>query len=70
MRAASPQAWWERVQKLAGPLATALAGMEPNVREEITQRALAAGANASRREGDEIVLAGSVLIGSGHTPPR
>jgi ubiquinone/menaquinone biosynthesis C-methylase UbiE len=68
MHTASLQAWWERVPKLAGPLAMALAGMEPEVREEIAQRALSAGANASRREGDEIVFAGSVLIGSGHTP--
>jgi SAM-dependent methyltransferase len=68
MHATSLQAWWERIPKLAGPLAIALAGMEPGVREEIAQRALNAGANASRREGDEIVLAGSVLIGSGRTP--
>jgi SAM-dependent methyltransferase len=68
MHAASLQAWWERVPKLAGPLATALAGMEPDVREEIAGRALSAGSNASRREGNEIVFPGSVLIGSGHTP--
>ncbi len=68
MHAVSLQAWWERVPKLAGPLAIALAGMESGVREEIVQRALSAGANASRRDGDEIVFAGSVLIGSGHTP--
>jgi SAM-dependent methyltransferase len=70
MSAASLQAWWERVPKLAGPLATALAGMEPDVREAIERRALTAGANASRREGDQIVFAGSVLIGSGHTSPH
>jgi SAM-dependent methyltransferase len=68
MRAASLKAWWERVPRLAGPLAIALAGMEPDVREAIAQRALSAGANASRSEGDQIVFAGSVLIGSGHTP--
>jgi SAM-dependent methyltransferase len=68
MRAASLQAWWERVPKLAGPLAIALAGMEPDVREEIAQRALRAGADAARREGDQIVFTGSVLIGCGHTP--
>jgi SAM-dependent methyltransferase len=67
MHAASLEAWWERVPKLAGPLAIALAGMEPDVREAIAQRALSAGASASRREGDQIVFAGSVLIGSGHT---
>jgi SAM-dependent methyltransferase len=70
MRAASLEAWWERVPKLAGPLAIALAGMEPDVREAIAQRALSAGANASRREGEQIVFAGSVLVGSGHTPPH
>jgi SAM-dependent methyltransferase len=68
MHAASLQAWWERVPRLAGPLAIALAGMEPDVREAIAQRALSAGASASRRDGDQIVFAGSVLIGSGHTP--
>jgi SAM-dependent methyltransferase len=70
MHAASLEAWWERTPKLAGPLAIALAAMEPEVREEIAQRALAAGASASRREGDEIVFCGSVLVGSGRTPPR
>jgi SAM-dependent methyltransferase len=70
MHAASLEAWWERVPRLAGPLATALAGMEPDVREAIAKRALGAGAAASRREGDQIVFAGSVLIGSGHTAPR
>jgi len=68
MHAASLEAWWERVPKLAGPLAIALAGMEPDVLEEIAQRVLSAGARASCREGDQIVLAGSVLIGSGQTP--
>jgi hypothetical protein len=68
MHAASLQAWWERVPKLAGPLAIALAGMEPDVREAIAQRALGAGANASRCAGDQILFAGSVLIGVGHTP--
>jgi SAM-dependent methyltransferase len=68
MHADSLQAWWERVPKLAGPLAIALAGMEPDVREAIAQRALSAGATASRGEGDQIVFAGSVLIGSGHRP--
>jgi hypothetical protein len=42
--------------------------MEPDVREAIAKRALSAGADASRHEGDQIVFAGSVLIGSGHTP--
>jgi hypothetical protein len=70
MHAASLQAWWERVPKLAGPLAIAMAGMEHNVRDEIKERALKAGASASRHDADQVVFAGSVLIGSGHTPRR
>jgi SAM-dependent methyltransferase len=70
MHAASLDAWWERVPKLAGPLAIALAGMEPDVREAIAQRALSAAAIAARREGEQTVFAGSVLIASGHTPPN
>lgn len=67
MHADSLEAWWERVPKLAGPLAIALAGMEPGVREEIERRALGLGASASRRDRDGTVFAGSVLIGSGRT---
>jgi SAM-dependent methyltransferase len=65
MHAASVQAWWERVPQLAGPLATALAAMEPDVREQIARRAMDAGTQASRRDGDQIVFPGSVLIASG-----
>jgi SAM-dependent methyltransferase len=68
MHAASLQAWWQRVPQLAGPLATALGAMEPDVREQIAQRAMDAGAHASRREGDQIVFPGSVLIASGRAP--
>jgi SAM-dependent methyltransferase len=68
MHADSVEAWWERVPKLAGPLAIALAGMEPGVREEIEQRALDLAASASRKDRDGIVFAGSVLIGAGRTP--
>lgn len=68
MRAPSLEAWWGRVPKLAGPLAIALAAMEPEVREEIAQRVLSAGADASTREGDQIMLAGLALIGSGRAP--
>lgn len=68
MYSASVEAWWEQVLKLAGPLAIALAGMEPDAREAIEQRALSAGADASRSEGDRIVFSGSVLIGSGRAP--
>ncbi|HEX5852310.1 MAG TPA: methyltransferase domain-containing protein [Solirubrobacteraceae bacterium] len=66
MHAASLQAWWERVPQLAGPLAMALAGMEPEVRDAIAARALDAGAKASRSDGDQIVFAGSALVASGH----
>ena len=68
MRFSSLEDWWERMLQLAGPLAIALAGMEPDVREAIKERALGAGARASRRDGDEVVFAACVLIGSGHTP--
>jgi SAM-dependent methyltransferase len=65
MHAASLDEWWERVPKLAGPLAMALAGMEAEVRDAIAKRAMRAGAAAAAREDDAIVFAGSVLIGSG-----
>lgn len=68
MHAASVEAWWERVPQLAGPLASALAAMEPDVREQIAQRAMSAGAEASHREGSQIVFPGSVLIASGRAP--
>jgi len=70
MHAESVQAWWERVPQLAGPLATALAAMEPDVREQIAQRAMNTGAQASRRDGDQIAFSGSVLIASGRAPHR
>ena len=63
--AASLDEWWERVPKLAGPLAIALAGMEPDVRDAIRERAMHHGAEAAAREEDGIVFAGSVLIASG-----
>lgn len=65
MSAASLDAWWARVPQLAGPLAMALAGMEPEVRDAIRDRALAAGAEAGRPAGEGIVLDGSVLVASG-----
>jgi ubiquinone/menaquinone biosynthesis C-methylase UbiE len=70
MRAASLTEWWERVPKLAGPLAIALAGMEADVREAIGDRAIRSGTQAARREDDGIVFEGSVLIGSGHKAAR
>lgn len=68
MPAASLDAWWDRVPQLAGPLAIALAGMEPEVRDAIRQRALSAGAAAARPADDRVVLDGSVLIASGRRP--
>jgi SAM-dependent methyltransferase len=70
MHARSLDEWWERVPKLAGPLAIALGGMEADVREAIAERALQAGAKAAVRDDAGIVFAGSVLIGSGHKPER
>lgn len=66
MHAASIDVWWERVPKLAGPLAMALAGMEPEVREAIRTRAVAnATAQATSDADGAITLPGSVLIASG-----
>jgi ubiquinone/menaquinone biosynthesis C-methylase UbiE len=70
MHAASLREWWERVPKLAGPLAIALAGMEPDVRDAISEHAMQSGTKAAASERDGIVFEGSVLIGSGHKGPR
>jgi SAM-dependent methyltransferase len=65
MHAASIEEWWERVPKLAGPLALALAGMDADVRDAIRDRATQAGEKAAASDSDGIVFPGSVLIGSG-----
>lgn len=65
MRAGSVDEWWERVPKLAGPLAIALDGMDADVRDAIAERARQAGDRVAVREEGGIVFAGSVLIGSG-----
>lgn len=71
MTADSVEAWWERVPQLAGPLAIALDGMEPEVRDAIRRRALAAGAAAARRApGGGVAFAGSALPGAGRRPMR
>jgi SAM-dependent methyltransferase len=70
MHAASLGEWWERVPKLAGPLAIALAGMEADVRDAIGERAMQSGTEAAAGEAGGIVFEGSVLIGSGHTAAR
>jgi ubiquinone/menaquinone biosynthesis C-methylase UbiE len=68
MRVPSVDAWWERIPKLAGPLAIALQAMEPDVRDAIAQRARGAAAERAHHDGDQVVLAGSVLIGAGRKP--
>jgi SAM-dependent methyltransferase len=68
MRGASLEEWWERVPQLAGPLAQALAGMEPEVREAIRERALARAAEAAREADGGVELDGSVLIAWGARP--
>jgi SAM-dependent methyltransferase len=70
MHAASLEEWWERVPKLAGPLAIALAGMEPDVRNAIRERAIQSGTQVAASEEDGIVFESSVLIGSGHKAAR
>ena len=70
MRAASLEEWWERVPKLAGPLALALAGMDAEARDAIGERAIQSGTKAAASDVDGIVFDGSVLIGSGHKAAR
>ncbi len=61
----SLEAWWDMTLGLAGPLAIALAGMEPEVSGSIRNRALELGRTAATEGPDKITMAGSVLIGSG-----
>ena len=68
MHAASVGESWERVPKLAGPLAIALAGMDAGVRDAIDERAMQSGTETAVSDEDGIVFGGSVLIGSGHKP--
>jgi SAM-dependent methyltransferase len=70
MRGASLEEWWQRVPQLAGPLAQALAGMEPEVREEIRERALGRASELAREADGEVELDGSVLLAWGTRPPR
>jgi SAM-dependent methyltransferase len=64
----SLEAWWDRVPELAGPLAQAFAGMEPEVREAIHARALESGQAVARESGQGIEMPGAVLIGVGSRP--
>ncbi len=70
MAAASLEAWWDRVPQLAGPLAMALAGMEPDVREAIHQRAISSARPLTRPQGDGIELDGSCLVAAGRRTAR
>ncbi|WP_372792123.1 class I SAM-dependent methyltransferase [Paraconexibacter sp.] len=65
MRVTSLDDWWERVTSLAGPLTVALAAMEPDVRQAIRERSLAAGRAAAQDDGDGLALTGTVLVASG-----
>jgi hypothetical protein len=67
-RSSSLTEWWERVPQLAGPLTQALAGMEPEVREEIHERALGRTAKVARDVDGGVELDGSVLVGWGTRP--
>ncbi len=69
MHVRSLETWWERVPQLAGPLATALEGMEGDVREAIHARALEYGTVAARATDDGIEMSGSALIASGRRAP-
>jgi SAM-dependent methyltransferase len=68
MRGSSLEEWWERVPQLAGPLAQALAGMEPAVREEIRERALGRAAEVARELDGGVELGGAVLVAWGTRP--
>jgi hypothetical protein len=68
MRGSSLEEWWERVPQLAGPLAQALAGMEPEVREAIRERALGRAFEVAREVGGGVELDGSVLVAWGRRP--
>jgi hypothetical protein len=49
-------------------VAMVLEGMEPDVRDAIAKRAKGSAAEIAQRDGDQVVLAGSVLIGMGRKP--
>jgi SAM-dependent methyltransferase len=68
MRGPSVEEWWERVPQLAGPMAQALAGMEPEVREAIRERALGRASEVAREVDGGVELDGSVLVAWGRRP--
>jgi SAM-dependent methyltransferase len=61
----SVETWWNVVLQLAGPLAIAYQGMEPEVRESIRKRALEYGEAAAESTPEGITLDATVLIASG-----
>jgi SAM-dependent methyltransferase len=63
--APSLEEWWRQVPELAGPLALLLANLEPDAREAIRARALAAAADVARPEGEGVAFAGLVMISAG-----
>lgn len=65
MRVATLDEWWERVPKFAGPMAMALAAMQPETRAAIERRARESGARAATPHGDAITFEGCVLIAAG-----
>lgn len=68
MTADSVETWWDVVLQLAGPLAIAYEGMEPEVRESIRQRALEFGDSAAEITPDGVAMDATVLIASGRRP--
>jgi SAM-dependent methyltransferase len=69
MTADSPEAWWERVVQLAGPLSLMLAGMDPDTRGGIRDRALGYAAESARTSAAGITFEGSSLLGYGRRRP-
>jgi SAM-dependent methyltransferase len=67
MAVASLDEWWSLVPQLAGPLAVALAGMEPEVSGAIRERALGHAATAVRVTEAGVEFPGSVLVASGRS---
>lgn len=63
---ASAEEWWDLVPSLAGPFATLLPQLEPDVQAAIRRRALE-GIRAVAQPGPDgrIVVGGSVLVGAG-----
>jgi SAM-dependent methyltransferase len=62
--------WWTLVPELAGPVAKAMAGIEPEIRQRIRERALLAAESVGKQTQDgRIELGGSIVVAVG-TKPR